>query len=119
MAQVDLQKLYDEVEARKAERKMIKASIKDHYDNSVDFKKIKEELDEAKAKKKSYDAGIKEVYGKDFVRILELSEEIKADEDLLSDLCFQELLKNNKVEIKDAKGNDYTPFIKVVFRKAA
>lgn len=117
MTQVDLQKLYDDIEQRKDERKMIKASIKDHYDNSVDFKKIKEELDEVKAKKKSYDAGIKDAYGKDFVRIMELSEEIKADEDLLSDLCFQELLKNNKVEIKDSKGNDFVPVIKVVFRK--
>ncbi len=48
---------------------------------------------------------------------MELNDEIKADEELLSDLCFQKLMKNEKVEIVDEKGNEYEPVIKVVFKK--
>jgi hypothetical protein len=117
MEKQNLQKLYDEIQVNKAERKMIKASIKDHYDNSPEWKKIKEELDEIKAKKKAYDQSVREAYAKDFERVMDLSDVIRADEELLSDLCFRELMQNNKVEIKDEKGNDYEPVIKVVFKK--
>lgn len=117
MTNINLQQLYNEIQTRKDERKMIKASIKDHYDNSPEWQKIKEELDEVKQKKKTYDLSVKEAYAKDFERIMELGDEIKADEELLSDLCFQSLMRNEKVEIKDEKGNDYEPVIKIVFKK--
>ncbi len=117
MAEVNLQGLYNDIVVKKDERKMIKASIKDHYDNSPEWKVIKEQLDEIKEKKKVYDQSVRGAYAKDFERIMELGDEIKADEELLSDLCFQELMKNNKVEIKDEKGNDYEPVIKVVFKR--
>ncbi len=117
MPKINLQNLYNEIQEKKNERKIIKASIKDHYDNSSHWRKIKEELDEIKEKKKAYDLSVKEAYEKDFEKIYELSDDIKADEDLLSDLSFQELLQNNKVEIKDGNGNEYEPVIKVVFKK--
>ncbi len=117
MPEMNLQQLYNDIQVRKAERKMIKASIKDHYDNSLEWKDIKEALDEVKEKKKAYDNSVREAYAKDFERIMELNDEIKADEDLLSDLSFQKLMKNEKVEIIDEKGNEYEPVIKVVFKK--
>ena len=117
MPEINPQKLYDEMQTKKEERKMIKASLKDHYDNSPEWQKIKEELDEVKEKKKAYDLTVRDAYAKDFERIAELSDEIKADDELLSDISFQKLMKNEKVEIKDEKGNDYEPVIKVVFKK--
>lgn len=117
MPQVNLQDLYDEIQKKKDERKIIKSSIKDHYDTSPTFKNIKEALDLAKNKKKAYDAEVREAFGKDFDQMMNLSNDISADEDLLSDLCFQELMKNNPVELKDDKGRKYQPVIKVAFKK--
>lgn len=117
MSNINLQQLYEELLGKKEQRKTIKTSLKDHYDSSPIWKKIKEELDEKKSKKKAYDNEVKQLYGKDFDEIFKLSQEIKADEELLSDLCFQELMKNNPVEIKDPKGNTFEPVIKVSLRK--
>lgn len=117
MATIDHQQLYNEIQEKKEQKKTIRASIKDHYDTSPTWKKIKEELDEIKAKKKTYDNEVKQAFGKDFDEMMRLSQEIKAEEELLSDLCFQDLLQNKQVEIKDAKGNTFEPVIKVAFKK--
>ena len=51
------------------------------------------------------------------IEVDRLSHEIKADEELLSDIAFQELMNNKQVDIVDPKGNKYEPVIKVVFKK--
>ena len=103
MPRIQPQKLYDDIQVLKQERKMIKDSLKDHYDNSAEFAKIKENLDAQKEKKKAYDRSVREAYQKDYDKIDRMTEQIKADEELLSDIAFQELMKENPVEIKDAK----------------
>lgn len=117
MPRIEPQQLYDEIQVRKHERKVIKASLKDAYDNDPKWIKLKETLDEIKAKKRAYDIDMRSAYGKDYDEVDRLGQEIKADEELLSDIAFQELMKNEKVEIKDEKGNNYEPVIKVVFKK--
>lgn len=117
MPAIDPQQLYNEMQEKKEQKKIIRSSIKDHYDTSPIWKKIKEELEEIKSKKTVYDNEVKQAFGKDFDEMLRLSQELKADEELLSDICFQDLLQNKIVEIKDAKGNTYEPVIKVNFRK--
>jgi len=117
MPEINLQQLYNEIQEKKSQRKMIKDSLKDHYDNSPTWQKIKEEVETARAKKRGYDLEVREAYAKDFDEMGRLGDEIRADEELLSEISFQELMKNNKVEITDQYGNEYLPTIKVVFRK--
>jgi hypothetical protein len=118
MPEIDIQNLYNEIEAKKAEKKIIKGAIKDHYDSSPTFKNISDELKKIKAKKKAYDMEVREAFGKDFDELARLDADIRADDELLSDLCFRELQKGNAVEIKDKNGKKFEPVIKVVFRKA-
>jgi len=117
MPTIEPQQLYNEIQAKKATRKTIKDSLKDHYDHDPSYQKIKEEMQTIKDRKHAYDLNVREAYAKDYDELGRLNEEIRADEELLSDIAFQALLKNEKVEIKDEWGKDYLPVIKVVFKK--
>ena len=118
MPHIEPQQFYNEIQQKKVERKTIKDSLKDHYDNDPTWQKIKEELETIRNRKKSYDLTVKEAYMSDFDKLAQLSEEIRSDEAILSDICFQTLMKNEKVEIKDERGKEYLPVIKVVFKRA-
>lgn len=116
--QVRLGEVYRELQTAKNERKELKAAFREELEHNERYQEIKEQLDVLKAEKKSIENDVYAASPGDTQRIDDLSLEVKASEELLSDLAFNLLMSNQTVEIQDEeKQIRYIPKFKVTFQK--
>jgi predicted nuclease with TOPRIM domain len=112
-----LQELHNELRQKKEERKKLKESIKDELKHHARYGEVVDEMTTLKAEKKSIETQVRESVPQDARRLADLDAEIKADEELMSDLAMNLILKNESVELRDEYENRYVPLMKVVFKK--
>lgn len=112
-----LQELLNEIRAKKRRVKEIKDSLKDELAQVERYASVKEELDTLKAEKKGIEAAAREKAPKESAELEDLVTEIKADEELLSDLAMNMIMKNETVELVDEDKNKYVPQLVVKFKK--
>ena len=79
--------------------------------------KIKEQMETLRAEKKSAEMQARESSPSDSQKLEDLETEIKANEELMSDLAFNLLMENKTVELTDEYHNRYTPHFVVKFKK--
>ncbi len=112
-----LQELLNEIRTLKAERKKIKDSLKDELSHDERYKQVNEELSTLKLERKSIETRVHESVPGEAQKLEDLDQEIKASEELLSDLAFNLIMKNESIELKDEYENTYLPQMKVTFKK--
>lgn len=112
-----LQELHTELRQKKDERKKLKAAIKDELKHHSRYAEVLDEMMTLKAEKKSIETQVREAVPQDSARLADLDAEIKADEELMSDLAMNLILKNESVELRDEYENRYVPLMKVIFKK--
>ncbi len=112
-----LQEVYNELHEQKEERKKLKEMLKDELKHHERYGEIKEELDGLKAEKKGIETQVQNANAMDAAKLEELTIEIKANEELLSDLALNLLMKNEEVELTDKHANRYVPQFVVKFKK--
>jgi len=112
-----LQEVYNELRELKEERKKLNESIKDELKHHERYAQVIDELTTLKSEKKSIETQVKEASPKDATRLDEIAVELKSNEELLSDLAFNLLMKNETVELTDQHANRYVPQFVVRFRK--
>jgi uncharacterized protein YtpQ (UPF0354 family) len=109
----------NEIRTLKAERKKIKDSLKDELSHDERYKQVNEELSTLKLERKSIETRVHESVPGEAQKLEDLDQEIKASEELLSDLAFNLIMKNESIELKDEYENTYLPQMKVTFKKEA
>ncbi len=112
-----LQELHTELRAKKDERKKLKQAIKDELKHHSRYAEVLDEAATLREEKKSIENQVRESVPQDAARLSDLDAEIKADEELMSDLAMNLILKNQSVELKDEYENRYLPLMKVIFKK--
>ncbi|MFC1598769.1 hypothetical protein ACFL2U_02050 [Patescibacteria group bacterium] len=112
-----LQEVYDRINQFKDEQKMIRDAYKNELTNNEDYQAIIDELDGLKLQKKEIENEIKQSMSADFIKLEDLKLDIDADNEIMSDLAFNKLVKGETVEIEDEWGNKYIPVFKVKFEK--
>ncbi|OGL66361.1 hypothetical protein A2856_01535 [Candidatus Uhrbacteria bacterium RIFCSPHIGHO2_01_FULL_63_20] len=112
-----LQELLNEIRTKKRRAKEIKQAFKDELAQHERFAKVKEELETLKAERKSIENSVREGSPKESAELEDLATEIKADEELLSDLAMNLIMKNETVELVDEEMNRYVPELVVKFKK--
>ncbi len=112
-----LQEIMTETRNLKKERKEIKDGFKDELANNEAYQKIKEQMETLRAEKKSAEMQARESSPSDSQKLEDLETEIKANEELMSDLAFNLLMENKTVELTDEYHNRYTPHFVVKFKK--
>lgn len=112
-----LQELHTELRAKKDERKKLKQAIKDELKHHARYAEVLDEAATLREEKKSIENQVRESVPQDAARLSDLDAEIKADEELMSDLAMNLILKNQSVELKDEYENRYLPLMKVIFKK--
>lgn len=117
MSLLRLQELHTELHGKREERKKLKEAIKDELKHEPRYGEIVEEMNTLKAEKKSIENRVREAVPQDAQRLADLDAEIKADEELMSDMAMNLILKNESVELRDQYENKYIPLMKVVFKK--
>ncbi len=117
MSLARLQELHNELREMKEERKKLKQVLKDELTHQPRHAELIEEILVLKTEKSQIEGHAKESVPKDAQRIDDLDEEIKASEELMSDMALSLIMSNKSVELKDKYENTYLPLIKVAFKK--
>jgi predicted nuclease with TOPRIM domain len=117
MSLARLQELHKELREKKAERKKLKAAIKDELKHHARYAEVVDELATLRAEKKSIETQVRESVPQDSQKLDDLDAEIKADEELMGDLAMNLIMKNESVELRDEYENKYVPLLKVTFKK--
>ena len=112
-----LQKTHKEIREMKKERKDIKASWKDELQNDARYQELLEELQTLKDEKKQIEKRVHEQAPGELSKVEDLTHEIKSNEELMSDLAFNMLMKEEQVELSDEYNNRYVPQFLVRFKK--
>lgn len=114
---MELQELFKHIQEMKKEQKEIKKEYRDALGQMAEYEKSLEELEKVKEKKTMFEQKAKDLLGKRYERYEELSDEIKANQEMLTDMAMTTLMDGKTVEAVDEYGNKYEPIFAVRFKK--
>ena len=110
--------MYQEIKDAQQKKKELSAVIKEAYEKNKEYSDISEEMSKFRARKKEIEIAIRHEYASEFNDLDDLRTDIKDTKQVMSDIMWNELMKNNKVEIVDDKENRYVPSVLVTLKKA-
>jgi hypothetical protein len=109
--------LHAEILESQQKRKELNKVIKEGYEQSKEYHDLVDEMNKLRARKKVIEAAIRNQYSSEFNKSEDLKLDIKDTKMVLSDLLWNELVKNKSVEVQDAENNKYVPQIVVTLKK--
>jgi len=113
-----IQEIYDRIKQFKEEQKIIREAYRNELANIEEYQEIKDELDGLKQKKKEIETEVKKSMSSDFSKLEDLKLDIDTDNEMISDLAINKIMKGETVQIEDEWGNKFDPVITVRFKKA-
>ncbi|MBT5337851.1 hypothetical protein HN858_05790 [Candidatus Falkowbacteria bacterium] len=113
-----IQDLYNEIQEAKGKKRELTMVIKDAFENRKQYQELMEEIAELKTKKKEIETAVRHECASEYNDVEDLKTDIKDTKQVMSDLMWNELMKNNKIEIVDEKDNKYLPDVMVTLKKA-
>ena len=114
---MDLQEVFKHIQEMKKEQREIKKEYRDTLAQMAEYEKAIEELEAVKEKKSMYEQKAKDSLGKRYERHEELADEIKSNQEMLTDMAMTTLMDGKTVEAVDEYGNKYEPVFAVRFKK--
>lgn len=109
--------MYEEIKGEEAKKKDLMQVIKDAQSGHSEYKELMEKMGGLRARKKELDAVIRSQFASEFNDLDDARRQIKELKVVLSDLMWNELMKNNAIEVKDEYDNRYVPEVTVTLRK--
>ena len=113
----DLQSIFTKLQNLKKEQKELKAIYRDSLKNSDQYQKIIEDLKELKTKKKDIEDLTKAELKSSFEKLEGLKYDIESENELMSDIALNQLIKGEPISITDQYENKYEPVFSVRFKK--
>ncbi len=113
----NLQEVFERIKTIKKEQKEIKTAYRDALLNSKRYQDTVEDLNGLKTKKKEIEEDIRKEFINEFGKLDELKDDLATENVLLSDLALNQLMKGERVVVKDEGDNEYDPIFSVRFKK--
>lgn len=114
----DIQEVFNGIQGKKKELKLLKDIYKDALASASEYKKIADEAKALRAKKKQIEEGVKSGMGADFTKMEELKKDIAEDQVMINDIALSQMMKGEEVHIVDGNNVAYEPIFTVRFKKA-
>lgn len=115
--QTRISELHRDIQSALQKRKDLTQIIKDALSQSKEYQDLMDELSKIRARKKEVELAIRNQYSSEFNELEDVKLDIKDMKMVLSDLMWNELLKNNSVEVTDQYENRYVPQVLVTLKK--
>jgi len=112
-----IQEIYDRIKKFKEEQKIIRDAYKSELANIEEYQAVKDELEALKMQKKEIENTVKQSMDKDFIKLEDLKLDIESDNEMISDLAINKIMKGETVQLEDEWGNKFDPVITVKFKK--
>lgn len=115
--QIRITEMHKEIQVALKKRKDLAQIIKDAYMQRKEYLDLSEELNKLRGRKKEIETGLRQEYAAEFNDLDDIKLDIKDMRTVLSDLMWNELLKNNSIEVVDEYENHYVPQVMVTLHK--
>ncbi len=113
----NVQDIFIKMRELKKEQKELRDMYKDALSQTDHYEEIVEEIKKLREKKKQIEERIQGEMGKAWERLDDLKYEMESQQEMISDLAMNNLMKGERVEVKDEYENPYEPVFKVNFKK--
>ena len=113
----NVQDMYNEIRDKEKKKKELNQAIKDAYQNYTEFQEILDKMDALKARKKEVEMAVRHEYSSEFNDLEDLKLDIKDMKQVLSDMLWNKLIKNEPIEIRDEYETKYVPNVMVTLKK--
>jgi hypothetical protein len=113
-----IQQMHQEIIDAGKKKKELNAVLKEAYEKSKAYHDLNEEMEQLRAKKKQLETAIRQEYASEYNDLEDIKTDIKDTKMVLSDMMWNELMKNNKVEVLDQYENKFVPQVLVTLKKA-
>lgn len=101
----------------KKKQKEIRAAYKDALANSADYGKVVEDLKTLREKKKKIEMDTRADFSSEFRDLEAMKADAETDQEMLSDLALNTLVKGETVQVTDEFENKYEPVFVVKFKR--
>ena len=113
-----IKEMHNEIMEAQRKKKELSKVVKEAFEKSKEYHDLADQMNSLRARKKQIEAGIRGEYSSEYNDLDSLNADIKDTKMVLSDLIWNELMKNNAVEIVDEHDNKYVPNVVVTLKKA-
>lgn len=117
MSLQQIQDLHKEIIEKTKKKKDLSTVVKDAYENIKEYKELMDEMNKLRERKKAIELQVRQQYASEFNEIEDVAQDIKDTKMVLSDLIWNEVMKNTSVEVKDEYDNKYVPKIIATLEK--
>lgn len=113
----DLKDVLQRIRLTKQEKRKIASVFRDVLAQSKPYQELLDEMKELKVKKVRLETALREDLVKEMEKAEKLSQDLKTDTQLLSDMALTKFMKGESIEITDENDTKYEPVFKVTFKK--
>lgn len=113
----NIQEVFNRIQKAKEKQKELKKMYKEALDQTPGYKNLVEDFKEIRDKKKQTETQVKQDFAKEFEELDDLKTDIQTDQELISDIALNKLVKGETVEVNDKDDNNYEPVFSVKFKK--
>lgn len=114
----NLQEIFMRIKQNKQEQKKLKAVYKDSLDNNPEYRELNEKLKDLKIRKKQIETDIKSQFSSELTKLEDMKIDLDSDMEMISDLALNQLIKGERVTVKDENEAEYEPIFNVKFKKS-
>ncbi len=114
----DLQEVFNDLQLAKKESKEIRKEYRDALSHDEGYQEIIEKAGELRELKKKHELAVQRDMGTRWEKLEDLKSEIKAMQEMISDISVTNLVDGKSVEVRDEYDSLYEPIYTVSFRKA-
>ncbi|MBU1132571.1 hypothetical protein KKC32_05005 [Patescibacteria group bacterium] len=112
-----IKEMHKEILEAQKKKKDLSQVIKDGFAQYTEYKDITEEMNKLRERRKQIELQVRQEYSSEYTQLEDISTDIKDSKTVLSDLIWNELMKNNTVEVTDEWENKYVPQVTVILKK--
>lgn len=113
----DLQGVFARLQKTKREQREISAAYKEALSKIPGYENIVNEFKTLKEKKRKIEEDAKRDFKSEFEKLDNLKADAETDQELLSDIALNTLVKGETVKVTDDENNNYEPVFSVKFKK--
>ncbi len=115
----DLKEIHQRIREQKKEKKKVSDSLRDVLAQSKSYQDVCEQLKELKAKKAKIEREIRQDFTNELEQAERITESLKTDQQMLTDLALTKFMKGETIEIVDENEVKYEPVFKITFKKSS
>ena len=109
--------MHQEIIEKTKKKKDLSQVIKDAFENIKEYKDLIDDLNKLRERKKQLELQVRQQYASEYNDMEDVSQDIKDTKMVLSDLIWNEVMKNTTVEVTDEYDNKYVPKIVASLQK--